>query len=274
MDVMQENAVFARNRHAIILEALKTEGRVYCAQLAKQLQVSEHTVRRDLEELDKEGICRRVHGGAIHMPPGAKDFASRLSESANVKEALGRACALLLKPGALVFIDAGTTNLAVADSLPPDADITVVTNTPAIAMAVMAHATVKLIMVGGLIDNTVAGALGVTALNQIRSMHFDQCVLGVCALDPLAGASVHDYRDAEFKQALVAQSAEVIMAVTSDKLASVASYRIADCQHISHLVVQADETEERITPFSQKGVTIHRASMNREQARPAGPAAD
>lgn len=256
---MQENAVFARNRHAIILEMLKTEGRVYCAQLAKQLQVSEHTVRRDLEELDKEGMCRRVHGGAIRVPSGGKDFESRLSESVNIKDALGRACSVLLKPGALVFIDAGTTNLAVANSLPPDADITVVTNTPAIAMAVMSHATVKLIMVGGLIDNTVAGTLGVTALNQIRSMHFDQCVLGACALDPLVGASVHDFQDAEFKQALVAQSAEVIMAVTSDKLASVGSYRIADCKDISHLVVQADEAEERIMSFSKKGVTIHRA---------------
>lgn len=257
---MQENTAFARNRQAIILETLKIEGRVYCAQLAKELQVSEHTIRRDLEELDREGVCRRVHGGAIRVPSAAPDFDSRLAEDVNVKDALGRSCAQLLRPGALVFIDAGTTNLAVARSLPMGLDITVVTNTPAIALAVMANVTANVILIGGRMDKNVAGALGITALNQVKAMNFDQCVLGACALDVESGASVRDYADAEFKQSLVAQSGQVLLTITSDKLSTVAQYRIADCQQITHLVVESNVPEKIISPFECMGLAIHRAA--------------
>lgn len=257
---MQENVAFARNRQSLVQEKLKKEGRIYCAKLAVELQVSEHTIRRDLDELSKEGFCRRVHGGAILTQVASGDFDARLEESISSKEALGAACARLLSNGNLVFIDSGTTNLAVAQALPADLDITVVTNSPAIAMVTMSHPKSKTILIGGRIAPHVAGSLGITAQNQIKNMHFDQCILGTCALDPEAGATAHDFEDAEFKQALVTQSGQVIVALTSDKTPGVAKYRITECERISDLVLQSDISEEAIASFQRKGMQVHLAA--------------
>ena len=84
---MSDHASFARNRQDLIRQMLKTEGRVFCTQLSQALDVSEHTIRRDLQDLAREGVCRRVHGGAVSVLPAAPDFQARLDEGRAVKEA-------------------------------------------------------------------------------------------------------------------------------------------------------------------------------------------
>ena len=239
---------------------LKTEGRVFCTQLSQALDVSEHTIRRDLQDLAREGVCRRVHGGAVSVLPAAPDFQARLDEGRAVKELLGEASARLFREGACVFIDAGTTNLAVARALPPDLAITAVTNTPAIAAALLEHPAVEVITLGGRLNPRTGGAVGITALQQLQGMHFDLCMLGACALDAESGLTVFEFDDAEFKRALVARCEQVVVALTADKTPGAARYHVADCASITDLVIAADTPEEKIAPFADQGVTIHRAA--------------
>lgn len=253
---MLENSTFTRTRQELILQKLKVDGRVFCTQLAEELQVSEHTIRRDLEELAREGACRRVHGGAINNLPLAADFNSRAAQDEDAKDSLGKAGARLIRSGACVFIDAGTTNLAVARSIAAEASFTAVTNTPAIATELLRYPNIEVIILGGRLNSKTGGSVGITALQQVQGMHFDQCIIGACALDAVSGLTVFEYDDAEFKRALVAQSEQVIALLTSDKMSGAARYQVMACDQISALVVEHSAPPSKVAPFREMGIEV------------------
>ena len=87
-------------------------------------------------------------------------------------------------------------------------------------------------------------------------MHFDQCFLGACAVDPAQGLTVFDYEDAEFKRGLVRQSNELIVVLTSDKIPSIARYKVVSCQEISILVVENDIPRDKVAALIAQGVDV------------------
>src|SRR5271154_4068492 len=113
-------------RHRLIRVRLAAEGRVLAADLARDLGTSEDTIRRDLRELASLGECRRVYGGALSISPASGTMAERQTQDIDRKAALAREGAKLVVPGQIVFLDAGSTNLAIARALPNDANTTVV----------------------------------------------------------------------------------------------------------------------------------------------------
>ena len=115
-------------RKRLLLDVLKTEGKILASDLSRRLGVSEDTVRRDLRELDKAGLLHRVHGGALPRSPTSIHYAEREKESTDAKRKIGAAAARLLRPGEVVVLDGGTTALAVAEHLPADLALTVVTH--------------------------------------------------------------------------------------------------------------------------------------------------
>ncbi len=118
---MLDYAAFPQQRQALICQILQENGRVVCAELAARLQVSEHTIRRDLHELSREGFCKKVYGGAVLSLPEAGDYSQRKDKNRAIKLRIAQQCARLVKPGGTIFIDTGTTNLAMAEALPTDA---------------------------------------------------------------------------------------------------------------------------------------------------------
>lgn len=253
---MLDYAAFPEQRQSLIRELLQKEGRVLCVKLSQELQVSEHTIRRDLQELAREGLCKRVYGGAVSLSRASGSFAKRIAENPSGKALLGRAGAQLIRDGGCIFIDAGTTNLAVAKAIPPELSLTVVTNAPAIAAEVMNLTRCEVIMLGGRIQARTGAALGITPLRQVEGMRFDQCFLGACALDAVEGVTEFDYDDAEFKRALTLRSDEVIVALTSDKIPSVARYKVMSCEEISTLVVEHGVPHDKVAVFIEKGVDV------------------
>ena len=253
---MLDYDAFPEQRQSLIRDLLLKTGRVVCVKLAQELGVSEHTIRRDLQELSREGVCKRVYGGAVSISPASGSFAARNEEGQAGKALLGKAGARLIRDGGCIFIDAGTTNLAVAKAIPPELSLTVVTNAPAIAADAMNLPRCEVISLGGRIQARTGAALGITALRQLEGMRFDQCFLGACALDVDEGLTVFDYDDAEFKRAVVRQSNEVIVALTSDKIPSVARYKVVSCDEISVLVVAPDVPQDKLAVFIEKNVEV------------------
>ena len=253
---MLDYAAFPEQRQLRIRELLLKEGRVVCVKLSQELQVSEHTIRRDLQELAREGVCKRVYGGAVVLSPASGSFANRMEEGRVGKALLGNAGAQLIREGGCIFIDAGTTNLAVAKAIRPELSLTVVTNAPAIAAEAMNLPRCEVIMLGGRIQARTGAALGITPLRQVEDMRFDQCFLGACALDAAEGLMVFDHDDAEFKRAVARRSNEVIVALTSDKIPSIARYKVMPCEEISTLVVEHGVSRDKVAVFSEMGVDV------------------
>ncbi len=270
--VVPEGECLPEERQRLILERLAREGRVVAQELAQQFHTSEDTIRRDLRELAAAGRCHRVYGGALPLSPAFTSLAERVTVVPARKQALGATLASLLPAGNMVFVDAGTTNLAAVRALPEGLALTIVTNAPVIAAEVAAREGIALIVIGGLVDRGTGGAFGARALRDIADLRPDVYLLGVCALDPGAGIATFGFDEAEFKRTLVAQSRRVITAATSDKLGTSAPFGVAPLRVLGDLVLEADAPAEQVVALQHEGVRIHHAAAVRGSAPWTSPA--
>lgn len=253
---MLDYAAFPQQRQALIREILQQNGRVVCGDLARQMAVSEHTIRRDLHEISKEGLCKKVYGGAVLQLQDAGTFLSPKEHDHAAKALIAQRCASLVKASSCIFIDAGTTNLALAKALPPELSLTVVTNAPDIAALLINHPVAEVIMLGGQIQKSTGGVVGQTAINQIQGILFDQAFIGGCAMSPEAGLTGFNYADCEFKKVAVAQSNQVIVGLTADKIPAVARFSVAKCRDISTLVVEEKLDKSLLDAFAAEEITL------------------
>jgi DeoR/GlpR family transcriptional regulator of sugar metabolism len=205
--------------------------------LASEFGVSEDAIRRDLRALAAEGRCRRVYGGALPLSAASGSIKERAAENREGKRALAKAAAALIKPGELVFLDSGSTNLALAEFLPQEADITIATNSVAIASSVLSR-DIPLIMIGGSVDADIGGAVDASAVEAVQRLNFDRCFLGICAFSASEGVGAFNADDAAFKRALLEVSHETAVLSTNAKLETRARYRVAPISRISFLVVE------------------------------------
>lgn len=238
-----------------IRELLNANGKVLANGLAAQFSVSEDTIRRDLRELAKLGVCRRVYGGALLPTPDLGTLAVRSTAQQDEKASLARAAASLVKDGQTIFIDAGSTNLAIAGALSRDKKLTVVTNAPAIATALSDHPTCTIIVLGGLYDRTKGACLGAQTMREASQIFADMFILGACGVDTTAGVTALDAGEAEIKRMMVDQSSLLLIAATSDKLGTVAPFKIADASRIDHLIIEDDVGDT--AGFERADVQVH-----------------
>ncbi len=250
---MTDYDAFPDQRQALIQQMLTDKGRVIGTDLAKQLGVSEHTIRRDLQELARKGVCKKVYGGAVSQMMQSASFEVRASQNILEKSQVAKRCAQMLKAGSCVFIDAGSTYLAMVEFIPVDMALTIVTNSPQIAAALSSRTQGELILLGGKVNPLTGSALGSDTVKQINGILFDQAFIGVCGLDPQAGLSAVYYDDACFKKEVLSQSSEVIAAVTADKMPQIARYKVASCEEIDVAVVSQ---ETNISDFSHVSMRI------------------
>ncbi len=136
-------------RKKIILEKLAQDGQVLAKQLSEMFGLSEDTVRRDLRELDAEGLLQRVHGGALPVSSAIASFAERNQLESGAKRAIAKAAAALIAPGQVVIIDGGTTSAELVRQLPLNLNATIVTHSPSVAVGLVDHPTVEVILIGG-----------------------------------------------------------------------------------------------------------------------------
>jgi DeoR/GlpR family transcriptional regulator of sugar metabolism len=259
---VQERAdtqLLSAERRQAILDALGRDGKVVAARLVRELGVSEDTIRRDLRELAAQGLVQRVHGGALPPAPQPGSFAHRRETSAPAKAELARAGAELLRNARVVLLDGSTTNLELARRLPADQPRTVLTNSPPIAAALAEHPVADVVMIGGRLDKRAQVTTGAATVDFIRSVRADACVLGVCALHPEAGLSTDDLEEAQVKRAMVESAADVIALATADKLRAGSAYVVAPVTELTHLVAEADATDELLDPYRALGVNVTRA---------------
>lgn len=251
--------MLTQERHEIIRSLLAADGRVLAAELATRFGVSEDTVRRDLRDLAKAGELRRVHGGALAPAPRVAPIAERMESNSEAKRRLAIAAAALVKPGQTVFIDAGSTNLAIAGAL-PEADLTVITNAPAIALALATRGWTKIIVLGGRFNPLSGSTTGTGTVRDVEALYADLYFLGVCAVEASFGVSALDADEAEVKRAMVTQSRAIAVAATRDKLGTAAPFRVATPDRLTHLVAEADADRKLLADIASNGTAIHYAS--------------
>jgi DeoR/GlpR family transcriptional regulator of sugar metabolism len=248
--------MLTEERRHLILERLRSDGKVVAADLSASLDVSPDTVRRDLRELAEAGLLRRVHGGALPPAVGARPYAVRREQAPEAKAAIAQATASLLRAGQVIFFDAGTTTLEVARQLPPELEATVITNSPPVAVALADHPNVEVYVLGGMLmkdGHALVGAATVEALGSIRA---DVLLLGVCSLHPEIGITVMDLEESYVKRAMIANAAEVVAVSSAEKLGSSASYVIAPLDELTYLVTERSVPRPQLAQYRALGIEV------------------
>jgi DeoR/GlpR family transcriptional regulator of sugar metabolism len=223
-------------RQSLLVARLAAEGRLVAADLARELGVSEDTIRRDLRDLAAQGLAQRVHGGALPASPTHRPLAARAGLRRDEKARLGRAAAGLVRDGMTLLIDGGTTNLALVAALPVTLSATVVTHSPAIAAAFEPLAQVEVILLGGRLFRHSMVALGADTAEALGRVQADLLFLGVTGLHAQAGLTTGDHEEARFKARMVARAAETVVIATADKLGAASPFAIASLDALATLV--------------------------------------
>lgn len=212
--------MYAQERHQQILETARRDGRVDVAGLAARLDVTPETVRRDLTVLERHGLVRRVHGGAIPVErlgfePAVADRESVLTAE---KERIAKAALDELPDGGSIILDAGTTTVRLAHLLPNDRELTVVTHSLPVAMVLAARPGITLLLVGGIIRGRTLAAVGTWAERALADVRADVTFLGTNGLTVEDGLTTPDLAEAAVKKALVAAGRRTVVLTDHSKV--------------------------------------------------------
>jgi DeoR/GlpR family transcriptional regulator of sugar metabolism len=243
-------------RRALILDRLRTHGRVLAADLTADLDVSSDTVRRDLRELDEAGLLRRVHGGALPRHGDASPFATRQRRAPEAKASIARRAAELVRDGQIVVLDGGTTTLQLARALRPDLRANVITTSPPIAMALADYPGLEVTVVGGTLRPNALVTVGAAAIEALRVVRADIVFLGVCGLHPEIGVTTEDLEERHVKAAMIDGAAEVVALADHDKLGTAMPALVAPPRTVTHLVTDADASDEALRPYRALGIEV------------------
>jgi len=246
-------------RQRAILSLIERDGRVLATELARTFRTSEDTIRRDLRELAATGHVQRVHGGAVRRTTAPGPYVERELVDRARKEAIAKVVAGLIRPGELVIVDAGSTNLAVVRNLPASLEATIVTNSPAIAAALVGHERIEVIMLGGSLSHRAGAVTGAGITDAIRQVRADMCILGACSLSIAGGIGCAFSDDAVAKRVMVEVSGRVATAVLNDKLGASAPFTVGPLDVLDQLVVEADAPAAMLEKFATDGLDILRA---------------
>jgi DeoR/GlpR family transcriptional regulator of sugar metabolism len=240
------------------LTVLAEHGRLEVGDLARRLEVSDMTVRRDLEELERQGLLRRVHGGAVpavsrsYEPP----FAVRSQRADGAKRSIAAETVKLFEDGDTVLLDVGTTTLEVARALQGRTNLTVLTPSLPVANLLADEAGIRLICLGGVVRPGERSLVGALAIHALRQFYVDVCVLGVGGLDAEAGLTEFNLEDAEVKRAALERSRQLIVTADASKLGTVAFAAVAPASRIDVLVTDAPTTHQQLAFFRELDIEV------------------
>ncbi|MCU1612814.1 MAG: transcriptional regulator, DeoR family [Frankiales bacterium] len=257
------------DRRRLIAERLSTVGELDHAVVAEEFDVSEMTVRRDFELLERDGLGRRVRGGIATMvsrgyePP----MPLRMAVASEAKVAIGETAAGLVSEGDTVVLDVGTTTLALARALRGRRGLTVVTPSLPIAVELGNEPGIRLIVTGGIVRPGELSLTGGFAEDVLRQLNCDLAFLGVAGVSARVGISDYNPDDVRVKRVILSAARRVVALADSSKLGKVGFSTIAGLDQLDSLVTDAPTTHPELAAIAQAGLAI-------VQALPAAGAGD
>ena len=252
--------MYAEERQQAIASLVITNGRASVAELAQAYDVTTETVRRDLAALDRAGVLRRVHGGAVPVralrlvEPAVGE---RETTRADHKDAIAAAATEFFPlSGASVLLDAGTTTGRIAALLPADRELVVVTNSVPIAARLATMGSVSLQLLGGRVRGLTQAAVGEQALRVLDTLRVDIAFIGTNGISVRHGLSTPDSEEAAVKRAMVRSANYVVVAADSSKVGHEDFVSFAPITSVDTLITDSeiDDTDRR--QFTEQGVEV------------------
>lgn len=243
-------------RFEIILNELKNRKKVKFEDLAMQLSVSEDTVRRDIDALHRNGLLSKARGGAILREKDPLTFQDRQSFLTKEKDIIALKTQRFLKNGSTVFMDGGTTVLAVINAMPLDITIRIVTNNYSVVPIIEKFKNVELILLGGNYERDLAVTSGLTTCYEVSKYIADVFIMGTCAVDPVYGVSATSVNDGETKKMMVQSSKQTIALASRNKLSQTESFKVCNMSQVDALITDLDSNDADLDDFRKSNIQI------------------
>lgn len=252
--------MYAEERRQAMAELVAQRGRLSVTDLADAYAVTTETVRRDLSVLERAGVIRRVHGGAVpadaltvlETAVGDRDLAQ-----AEQKDQIAKAALDLLPPaGGSLLLDAGTTTSRLATLLPRDLKLTVITNAVPVASRLADLPGVDLHLLPGRVRRTTQAAVGEDTVAALTLLRADVAFVGTNGIDLEHGLSTPDHSEAAAKRAMVRAGRRVVVLADSSKIGRENTVRFAELGEIDVLVTDDGIDEVDVKAFEDRGVEV------------------
>jgi DeoR/GlpR family transcriptional regulator of sugar metabolism len=254
--VIHAAELFPVERRDRILGLLREEGKVVALDVARRLNVSIDTIRRDLDYLASTGSVRRVHGGALLAAPVPGRIQQRRSDETEAKEELGKRGASLIRPGSVVLFDSGSSNLEIVRALPRDLQFTAVTPCLPIAVALADFSEAEIVVLGGRLHRRESMTVGLRAAKELEHFRADLCFLGVCALHADVGISTFSVEELEMKQTLVRGAGEIVGLITASKFNKAAPFVVGSIGILTRAIVERGVAASELELLRRYGVFV------------------
>ncbi|HEX6496548.1 MAG TPA: transcriptional repressor AgaR [Acidobacteriaceae bacterium] len=238
-----------RRQH--ILRLIQQHGRVLVNEVSEELNISQITIRKDLDFLQSKGLVQRSHGGALRIQSNAivdPSLQEKLKHHSNEKKRIAAAAAELIQEGQCIILDSGTTTTALAVELRKFERLTVITNAVNIA-AELANTNFEIILIGGTLRKNSFSLVGPLAEDNLAEMHADILFLGVDGFDLEIGITTPNFLESRVNRAMVNAAQRVVVVCDSSKFNRRSLSRIVPPSAIHHLITDrglAHETAERL----------------------------
>ena len=253
--------MYAEERQQAIARSVSQTGRMSVAELAATYRVTTETIRRDLTVLERAGVVRRVHGGAIPVERLGFEpaVAARDVVMTEEKERIGKAALAELPEDGAVIIDAGTTTGRLAEAIPADRELTVVVNSPPLATLLAARSNLTVIMLGGRVRGRTLATVDDGALRPLSRLNVDVAFMGTNGCSPTRGLTTPDPAEAAVKRAMVEAARRTVLLADHTKVGDVHFAAFAALSDIDVVITDTGLDDRMVAQLRAAGPEVVRA---------------
>lgn len=243
-------------RRRKIIEYINANQSVKVIELSKDFNVTEETIRRDLEKLEKEGVLMRTYGGAVLIEKEHDDqpFSVRSRENIENKKQIGLMLNQLIQDGETIMMDSSTTSLEVAKIIGDSKSITLITNSMGLAMEVVHFDEMQVICAGGTLRRKSLSFIGPTARKGIYSYYADKVILSCKGIDMEKGIMESNEMEADVKKAMIESAKTVILVVDHTKFNTLSMIRLYDLSKVDIIVTDTKPSQEWMVYLEEKKI--------------------
>ena len=251
-------------RHRRILQLLENEGNVKVDNLSERFEVSQVTIRKDLAELEEQGLLQRTYGGAIysHRSRFNVSFLEKLQIEAPRKDAIAQLALNYIHEGDTIILDAGSTTLSLARALQGKLrSLYVITNSVPAALE-LSRAGYEILLIGGQVRNHSLALIGSVAVQTLGSFHADRAFLGTSGITLSHGHSTPNLLDAEVKQAMMRSADETYVLTDSSKFGHACLASFARLSEVHFTLTDSGIPSEFREAFERRGIGLRLLGEN------------
>ena len=253
--------ILASQRHDEILRRLTEDGVAGISEIAAFFDVSRETIRRDLKLLAQRGQLALVHGGATRLQLHEPAFGLRSQENTTGKAAIGKAAAELIRPDMVVFLDTGTTTLALAQALAKQnkvpENLTICTASLMIALHLCHVPGIKVHMLGGEIDPVEEACSGIDVLQALERFRFDMAFLGTGGISPQGEITDFTRNGAELRSRMAETADEAWFLASAEKFGRMTPLRVAHFEQATGIITDFKPDTLLSQTLLEKGLRLH-----------------